>query len=433
MNDEVYLVISKAAAFSPEERYQDPAEFCADLRRLKREFSGSAQTSARWDGQVEESTSKDGFMPPPSNTQEQAPAPSPAPSQEDDDYKATEVLTPRDEKKAAFSYDTNSIGQQMQGNQQMQQRVQPPIPEDTRTQILDNTQPVRPKKKSKLPLVLGIIGGIFVLFILLIALGSGGSKRTSTKQSASTPKSSTSTTTANTDSDTTQMADQATDQAKDTQAAPSTATQQGKLIIQSDTVLKGDTVNTQFVAGGDYLFYADNLVYTSSDESVATIRRSKDGERYVIEGKGAGEAVITGTYGDYTAEAAIRVIEYSDSNMLNELGYNADDLYKSMVDSGLSATGTYTLSTFGKTQVPFDVFGLFDSMELDLREYGKNVYYYSSENIRLGIDQATEGGSWVITITDLGGYPTEGELTVVITDITDENALCAFRIPVKVE
>ncbi len=402
MNNETYRVISKAAAYNPDDRYQDPMDLRADLMNLKRALPVENKESIRYDALAG-----------------QKPAEPPV-----DDYKPTEVLTPENVDRLTEIF---TPGDQEAASQAVKPKIEPQNQQVYTPPVNDRPQTVMvaPKKKSKLPVILvSCFGGVVFLFVLLIVVANLGSRSShratgaSSNSSASSKQVSSSTKSDDSSVKTTSNSDD---------------TKQGKLIIQSDTVLKGDTVNTQFVAGDMYLFWAEDLVYTSSDDSIATVRRSKDGERFVVEGKGAGVAEITGTYGDYTATATIRVVDFDESNILADFDYQYDNLYDYMVENGLSASGTYTLSTFGKAQVPFDAFGTFDTMGLSLTDLGKSVYYYSSENIRLGIDSSTEGNSWVITITDLGGYSTEGELTVLITDSRDENALCAFRIPVSVE
>lgn len=408
MSNETYRVISKAAAYNPDDRYQDPMDLRADLMNLKRSLPAEKKENIKANTTVEPHP----VMPPV------------------DDYKPTEVLTPEnvDRLTEIFTPADQAVAGQQAASQIVKPKVEPQNQQIYTPPVVDRskTAVVSPKKKSKLPVILAsFFGGVVFLFILLMVLASLGS-RSSHRASGSSSNSSTSgkqVSTSSTKSDDSSV--------KTTNN--SEATKQGKLIIQSGTVLKGDTVNTQFVAGDMYLFWAEDLVYTSSDESVATVRRSKDGQRFVVEGKEVGVAEITGTYGEYTATVTIRVIDFDESNILAEYDYQYDDLYDYMVENGMSAGGTYTLATFGKTQVPFDAFGTFDTMGFSLAEIGKSVYYYSSENIRLGIDSSTEGNSWVITITDLGGYPTDGELTVLMTDSSDENALCAFRIPVNVE
>ena len=405
MDDAIYRTLSRALAFSPSDRYQDPAEFCADLRIIRNSLG------------IQESLGNRSLKDPgKENSEEECLLPPPAV----EDYKATEVITPRDNK-PVFSYDDKP--KEEEEEPPIQDKIVP-VEDDTTTRLI-----APKKKKSKVPVIIGIVAGVLLLFIVILALGSGGGSKSHTSTSVSSQTAKSSTTTSNSAT--------AVETAKDTgdstaESALSESAKEGKLNIQAETILKGDTVNTQFVAGGEYLFWAADLVYTSSDESVATIRRSSDGERYVVEGKGAGEATITGTYGEYTASATIRVIDYADSNIISELGYDKDQLYDYMVSSGWGDS-KYIIDTFGKTQIPINVFDLFESFGLQLTECGKNVYYYSTENLRLGVDQASEGGTWVLTITDLGGYPTEGELVVLISDITDDNALCTLRIPVKVE
>jgi hypothetical protein len=395
MDNDIYMVICRACAYNPADRYMDPGEFGAALMRIKR-------TQSPWERSFAKETTVDdavNMMPEPV-------------------FGATEILTPKDEASV------------------IQKPTSVPAPEPIQpTEIISPVQQVKAdvtaptKKKSKLPVTLAIAGAFLVFIIFVAALGSSsGNRRTSgnTGSTYSAPNIS-----ANTGAADNTFAD--TDNTDNT---ASRALQSGKLLIQSDTVLKGDTLNTQFVAGGEYIFWANELKYTSSDESVAIIRRSKDKERFVVEGVSEGEATITGTYGNYTASCTIRVIDYADDNVLAYSGYDPNNLYLYMLEmqNVSSVQDLKRLSTFGKEQITFKAMDVFDALGLTVTDYAKSVfYYYSSENLRLGVDQTIVDGGWILTVTDLGGYSTNGELTVLITDANDEHALCAFRIPITVE
>jgi serine/threonine protein kinase len=438
MSNTMYEILARATAFSPDERYQNANQFLTDLLNMKKmtmpQSAGFATVTGNMSGQ---STGDSGAA---AGTDRQVNIP---PVQEQG-YVPTQLFTPEDEE---------SLGKRQMPPIQEQQRQTPPSPQIITTPPVNPTprvnpvpptppMPSMPRKKSKAPLVLGIVAGILALLIIggMAISKIGGDKDEEVAYNTSTASDRSSRRSDDSEDDSSEAKETAAEE-KTTEEASSDKTEEpvsgeskaGKLIIQAQTVLKGDTINTQYIAGDIYLFWSDQLKYTSSDESVAIVRRSKDGQRFVIEGVGAGVATITGTYGEYSASADIRVVDFDGTNVLDELGYDKTNLYGYMLDLGLSADQTYTMSKFGKQQIPFGLFDVYDTMGIEIGDYANGIYYYCSENIRLGVDAATEGGSLVITLTDLGGYPTEGELTVLVTDVNDENAFCAYKIPVKVE
>ena len=383
-DNQLFDIICKASAHNPADRYKSPVEMKNALLRVKEGIDSDGKTSVVQDIADESDIKTDNTF---------------------DDEKTNRIA--QDRRTGPEEFRNNMQAQNLQSNNNSNQMN------------YRGYQQTVPKKKHKAAKVVAIVfGAIFLFLVLIVAVGSGGSRK---KQRSTYQTSSTSTS----KSSTTEVAGSSTDQ-------PSTASKAGDLSLQTDVVLVGDTVNTRYMAGGENIFYADDLVYTSSDESVAVVRRSKDGQRYVVEGVGVGTAEITGTYGEYTDSAVIRVMDYSE--VMSELGLQ-EELYQNLVDNGLVVIpgNTVELSMYGEEKISIDLFEYFDQQGLILEDMAKSIYYYSSENIRLSVATTTEADVWDVTIKDLGGYSTSGYLTILITDVEDDDVLCTIKIPVEVE
>ncbi len=420
---DIYQILSKAMAYNPSERYKDPSEMRRDLERVK--------MGQHLEAPVYEKTE---YLDPITASGKAANN-----STTTSAFDSTMIVTPQNAANGGAGQNQHQVqsgNQFQQGNNSFQQgnnnyqQVNNNASQGNQFgqfgQMGANNQQ-KPKKKKRLPVVLGLIGGVFLLFIVIVVLGGNASqkkKNTTTGMkmaSGSTGAASTTKTADTSDSGST---------------SSDTALQQGDFILASNILMVGDTVNARFVLGDWIITYSPDIKFDIEDESVARVRQSSDGERYVIEGLSPGSTKITMTDGTYTDTETVRVVDknYEVGDMCGMDFFN-DDTFSNMLNGGYitidDGASEVSVSSNKSSKVVVDIFGYFNSFGLDVADIGSSIYIYGSENIQLSYKTSIDNGTYDISIESGMLTDASGEATVILLDKADDKVIWQIKIPIE--
>ena len=206
------------------------------------------------------------------------------------------------------------------------------------------------------------------------------------------------------------------------------ADDQGEIYMESNCVQEGDTISLRFSNSNLILSYASDLHYKSDDESIGSIRVSEDKQRYVFVAKKTGQVNIKAVFGDCKADREIKVVEQAGIFAGN---YSLSELYK----DGAATKSKLEVESFGEESLTIDLDKYFTvdlggGNQVPITDMLGGIYCYGSENIQISVKGIWNAdNSLDLTISDVGGYKSSGEITLLVMDQDEENALCAIKIP----
>ncbi|MCR5011631.1 MAG: serine/threonine protein kinase [Lachnospiraceae bacterium] len=423
---ELYQVLTKAAAYNPSERYQEPTELKMDLLNLKSGTPDSVMDDFD-DG-------KTIAKPTPDLSSFRNTATKTAAADFEEDKTMPKLVQDSDSRNSIT--DDVRTGERPISVQPVNQATGKELsPEPQKS--LDEP----PKKKGKAGKIVLIIAGVIIgvpivivvlIFILVVILGVA-----STGRKSSSGKTTSSTSTYATSSDVNTTATQNSSTGTETSSASDTKNlQQGDLRFQANNILVGDSVNASFMAGDMLVQYSPDITFEMSDESVARVKKSSDGQRFVIEALSPGSTKITASDGTYTDTETFRVIEKDEDTVIGLTGESGYRDYSVYIDGGyltgddLSESGI-EFSNYGSTMVTIDIWGYFNDYGVSIADYGSDIYIYTSDSISLGYTTDISDGRLNIKLTDSSLYPTSGDLKVVLMDEAGAKAIWAVEIPVE--
>ena len=228
----------------------------------------------------------------------------------------------------------------------------------------------------------------------------------------------------------------------------------GTIELEASTILVGDTVNVvSFHEGDDLILFKSGMpTLESSDPSIAKVRMSSDGHRYVIEGKTPGNVVITANYEGHVAKQTLRVVDYPpilEDNFL-VLGFDHETLLEQLPsDASFIMGGRLEIPVGGATNFTLRLGEYFSLCDVDLSNMYNNTnletFLYTSEDAVLsayGFRWDYNFGDISITIDDqFGGHnldyygvPTvRGHVKMLMMDENNEYALFSVIMPFTIE
>ena len=271
---------------------------------------------------------------------------------------------------------------------------------------------------GKKPILIGGIAGA-VLFILLIALIGGSGKKNTGGNNSSVSN----TTTTKRDEPTTNKPTEGTTENSTVSTTESTtynawtaSATNAEIFMDSEVMLPGDKQWLLMSADGVEEYAADlidetkitnviGLHYESSDESVVKIGYSPDADTYYLQAVAEGEATITGSIGDASAQATIWVKRVNQSDGI-ELHANPSEI---------------TLPFFGTVSIDLTIDGKVENASL---------FAYWDPSLRVVLSGDTIENGVRLTISDRMSMD-DGTITCLL--MKDGEVVGSAKIQVKVE